>query len=162
MLKKIKSKRRKAREKALQILFALEMNPDAYAELMSRFYDDMEGANEIEFSRSLVRKVISNRETLDAYIKEKASNWELERIALIDRILLRMGIAEILYFPDIPPKVSINEMIEISKEFSTSKSGKFINGILDSILNDLKKAGKLNKFGRGLIDQTLSKKQKRN
>ncbi len=162
MLKKVKSKRRKAREKSLQILFALEMNADAYADLINNFYDDMEGENEIEFSRSLVRKVISNKEELDKFIKEKASNWELERIALIDRILLRMGIAEILYFPDIPPKVSINEMIEISKEYSTSKSGKFINGILDSILNDLKKSGKLNKFGRGLIDQTISKKQKKN
>jgi len=162
MLKKIKSKRRKAREKTLQILYALELNPDAYADLIANFYDDMESENEIEFSRSLVRKVITNRETLDDFIKQKASNWELERIALIDRLLLRMGIAEILYFPDIPPKVSINEMIEISKEFSTTKSGKFINGILDSILNDLKKSGKLNKFGRGLIDETLPKKQKKN
>ncbi len=162
MLKKTKSKRRKAREKALQILYALEMNSDAYADLIDNFYADMDGENEIEFSRSLVRNVVTHRETLDDYIKQKASNWELERIALIDRLLLRMGIAEILYYPDIPPKVSINEMIEISKVYSTSKSGKFINGILDSILNDLKKNGKLNKVGRGLIDETLSKKQKKN
>ena len=158
---KIKSKRRKAREKALQILFAISMNDDAYAELIDNFYDDMEGENEIEFSRSLVRKVIANQDKLDEYIKAKASNWELERIALIDRILLRMGIAELLYFPDIPPKVSINEMIEISKEYSTPKSGKFINGILDSVLNDLKKENKLKKFGRGLIDETLAKKSNR-
>ena len=158
---KIKSKRRKAREKALQILFAISMNDDAYAELINNFYDDMEGENEIEFSRSLVRKVIANQDKLDEYIKAKASNWELERIALIDKILLRMGIAELLYFPDIPPKVSINEMIEISKEYSTSKSGKFINGILDSVLNDLKKENKLKKFGRGLIDDTLAKKSNR-
>lgn len=158
---KIKSKRRKAREKALQILFAISMNDDAYAELINNFYDDMEGENEIEFSRSLVRKVIANQDKLDEYIKAKASNWELERIALIDKILLRMGIAELLYFPDIPPKVSINEMIEISKEYSTSKSGKFINGILDSVLNDLKKENKLKKFGRGLIDETLAKKSNR-
>ncbi len=160
LFNKIKSKRRKAREKALQILFAISMNDDAYAELINNFYDDMEGENEIEFSRSLVRKVIANQDKLDEYIKAKASNWELERIALIDRILLRMGIAELLYFPDIPPKVSINEMIEISKEYSTSKSGKFINGILDSVLNDLKKENKLNKFGRGLIDETITKKPK--
>ena len=158
---KIKSKRRKAREKALQILFAISMNDDAYAELINNFYDDMEGENEIEFSRSLVRKVIANQDKLDEYIKAKASNWELERIALIDKILLRMGIAELLYFPDIPPKVSINEMIEISKEYSTSKSGKFINGILDSVLNDLKKENKLKKFGRGLINDTLAKKSNR-
>jgi len=63
---------------------------------------------------------------------------------------------EILYFPDIPPKVSINEVIDMAKEFSTANSGKFINGILDSFLSDLKNEGKLNKVGRGLIDQNLS------
>ncbi len=161
MLQKIKSRRRQAREKALQILFAIEMNPDAYQELIENFYSDMQGQSDIEFSRSLIRKVIGNRDTLDDYIKDKASNWELERITLIDRILLRMGIAEILYFPDIPPKVTINEMIEISKEFSTINSGKFINGILDSILNDFKKTGKLKKFGRGLLEESLPKKNRR-
>ena len=84
-------------------------------------------------------------------------NWDLSRIALIDRILLRMGICEILFFPDIPPKVSINESIEIAKDYSTSSSGKFINGILDAILDDLKKDGKLNKKGRGLLEESLPK-----
>ena len=81
------------------------------------------------------------------------------RIALIDKILLRMAICEILYFPDIPPKVSINEAIEIAKEFSTAGSGKFINGILDAILSEEKTAGRLNKTGRGLVDSTISKNQ---
>ena len=69
-----------------------------------------------------------------------------------------MGFTEILYFPDIPPKVSINEVIEIAKEFSTSNSGKFINGILDSFLTELKSKGKLKKTGRGLIDESISPK----
>jgi len=78
--------------------------------------------------------------------------------ALIDRILLRMGITELLFFPEIPPKVSINEVIEIAKEYSTSNSGKFINGILDAILSDLKLNSNLNKSGRGLIDESFGKK----
>ena len=77
---------------------------------------------------------------------------------MIDRILLRIGIVELIYFPDIPPKVTINEVIEIAKDYSTSNSNKFINGILDAVLSDLKKSGKLNKTGRGLIEQTLPKK----
>ena len=91
-------------------------------------------------------------------IKEKVENWEMERIALIDRILLKIGIVEILYFPEIPPKVSINEVIEIAKDYSTLNSGKFINGILDAILSEAKKEGRLNKSGRGLIEESLPKK----
>ncbi len=158
MIRKKKSRRRVAREKALQILYATEMNSDAFHELITNFYDDLESENEKEFSRSLIRNVVRNQDELDKLIESKASNWELDRIALIDRLLLRMGIAEILYFPDIPPKVSINEVIEIAKEFSTSKSSRFINGILDAILNELKSEKKLNKFGRGLIDESLPKK----
>jgi N utilization substance protein B len=71
-----------------------------------------------------------------------------------------VGITEIIYFPDIPPKVSINEVIEIAKNYSTSNSGKFINGILDALLNDLKNEGKLNKSGRGLVEQSIPKKEK--
>jgi N utilization substance protein B len=73
-----------------------------------------------------------------------------------------MAICEILYFPDIPPKVSINEAIEIAKEFSTAGSGKFINGILDAILSDEKLSGHLNKSGRGLVDETVSKSHHKN
>jgi N utilization substance protein B len=81
----------------------------------------------------------------------------MNRIALIDRILLRIGICEILYFPDIPPKVSINESIEIAKEYSTGGSAKFINGILDAVLTNEKKSGKLNKIGRGLVEDSITK-----
>ena len=79
----------------------------------------------------------------------------MNRIALIDKILLRMGICELLYFPDIPPKVSINEVIEIAKVFSTAGSGKFINGILDAILSELKTTGNLKKTGRGLMEESI-------
>ena len=85
-------------------------------------------------------------------IKKKALNWDFDRIAVIDRIILRMAMCEFIYFDDIPPKVSIDEAIEISKKFSTEKSGKFINGILDSVLNEWNQENKINKKGRGLVD----------
>jgi N utilization substance protein B len=80
----------------------------------------------------------------------------MNRIALIDKILLRIGICELLHFPDIPPKVSINESIEIAKDYSTAGSAKFINGILDAILAEEKKEGKLNKTGRGLVEESIT------
>ena len=83
-------------------------------------------------------------------IAEKTKNWETDRIAMIDILLMRMAIAEILHFSTIPVKVTINEYIEMSKEFSTPKSNSFINGILDKILFDLQNEGKVRKQDRGL------------
>jgi len=104
----------------------------------------------LEFAEELLRTSYDHREELDRLIKAKALNWEFDRIAVIDKLILRMAIGEFLYFPDIPPKVSIDEAIEISKRYSTEKSSKFINGILDAVLNDLRGQGKLYKTGRGL------------
>lgn len=153
-----KTNRRLLREKSLQILYAYEMNGSGLQMLIDGILSDIPDKNDRAFSEALVNKVIANRSELNDKIAERVANWEMDRIALIDRILLRIGIAELIYFPDIPPKVSINEVIEIAKDYSTSNSGKFINGILDAILNDLKKNGKLKKAGRGLIDQTVAKK----
>lgn len=156
---KKKYNRRTLREKALQVLYAYEMNGEGLTNLTEGILTDVESAVDKKFVTNLINKVIANQKSLDEQIKQRVTNWEMERIALIDRLLLRIGITEILYFPDIPPKVSINEVIEIAKDFSTSNSGKFINGILDAILSELKDSGKLNKSGRGLVDQTLPKKQ---
>jgi N utilization substance protein B len=152
-----KTTRRILREKSLQVLYAYEMSGDGLQFLLDGILTDITNKNDKEFSAKIVNSVIANRKELDATIAERVNNWEMDRIALIDRILLRIGIAELFYFPDIPPKVSINEVIEIAKDYSTSNSGKFINGILDAILTDLKQSGKLKKVGRGLIDQTISK-----
>ena len=84
-------------------------------------------------------------------IVRHAQNWELKRIATVDRILLRMAITELLRFEDIPPKVTINESINLAKQFSSVMSSRFINGILDAVLRELTDAGRLNKSGRGLI-----------
>ena len=153
-----KSNRRILREKALQVLYAYELNGEGLTILLDGILTDLSSQAEINFARQLINKVVSNTKLLDIKIQERVANWEMDRIALIDRILLRIGITELFYFPDIPPKVTINEVIEIAKDYSTSNSNKFINGILDAILSDLKKSGQLNKTGRGLIEESLPKK----
>jgi len=150
-------KRRFVREKVLQILYAYEVNKDGHKATVDSLMEEIKEAADKEFATELIIKVIKHTDELDNKIKERVANWEMNRIALIDKILLRIGICELIYFPDIPPKVSINESIEIAKEYSTARSGKFINGILDAILSELKETGKLNKTGRGLVDETITK-----
>jgi N utilization substance protein B len=103
-----------------------------------------------EFAIQLFRKVILNDEKLAAEMEGKTPNWDAERIADLDMIILKMGIAEFLYFPTIPVRASINEYLEISKEYSTPKSSLFINGILDKLVKEFTAKDKLNKIGRGL------------
>jgi transcription antitermination protein NusB len=152
-------KRRIVREKVLQILYAYEMNNENLMALTNSLLSEVTVENDKKFGEDLVNRVLIHKKELDDKIQERVSNWEMNRIALIDKLLLRMAIGELLYFPDIPPKVSINEAIEIAKEFSTAGSGKFINGILDTILSEEKLTGKINKTGRGLVDETVSKNQ---
>jgi transcription antitermination protein NusB len=151
-----KSKRRIVREKVLQILYAYEMNKESLQPLSLEILKDVTDDTDRTFAQELIRKVLSNIEDLDEKIIKRVTNWEMNRIALIDKILLRIGICELLYFPDIPPKVSINESIEIAKDYSTAGSAKFINGILDAVLADEKNTGKLNKSGRGLVEESIS------
>jgi transcription antitermination protein NusB len=104
------------------------------------------------FIIDLFNKTIAFEKEYQELISQKTKNWEAERIAMIDTLLMRMAITELLHFPSIPVKVTINEYIEISKEFSTPKSNSFINGILDKIYADLQAAGKIRKTGRGLLE----------
>ena len=103
-----------------------------------------------EYSVQLLRKVILNDDKLSGVIDGKTPNWDKERIAELDMIILKMGIAEFLHFPSIPVKVTINEFLEISKEYSTPKSSLFINGILDKLVKEFSNDNKLLKIGRGL------------
>jgi N utilization substance protein B len=118
-------------------------------DLMPEFRDE---EDDKEFMERLFTQTISNDEHYEKLISEKTKNWELERIALIDVILLKMALGEILNFPGIPVKVSINEYIDISKDYSTPKSKVFINGIIDKLVADLKDSGEIVKTGRGLIE----------
>ena len=118
-------------------------------ELLSLFRDE---EDDMEFMEKLFRQTIENDAYFETLIGEKTQNWDLERIALIDIILLKMALSEILHFPGIPVKVSINEYIDISKDYSTPKSKIFINGVIDNIVADLKTKGSIAKTGRGLLE----------
>lgn len=145
-------KRRDVRIKVMQTLFAHEMSQEPIKKVKADLLSEIKEEENIEFSDKLIDHVLKNEKLLDSYILDKVVNWELERMALVDKIVLRMGVAELLYFPEIPPKVTINEAIDISKEYCTRNSGKFVNGILDAVLDELKRDKKLIKTGRGLIN----------
>lgn len=148
----MQSTRRVIRIKVLQALYAFEIAKDPIEKVKKDILSDLEDKEKYKFASDLIDNVLKNEIKLDEMIKVKIENWEFERIALIDKLVLRIGLTELLYFPEIPPKVSINEAIEIAKSFCTNQSGKFVNGILDSILGDLKRDNSLNKQGRGLLD----------
>lgn len=155
--RKKKSTRRIVREKVLQILYAYEFNKENLQALIHATFSDIENIEDREFGEALANKSIIHSKEFDEMINTRAQNWELSRMAVIDHLILRIGICEFIYFPEIPPKVTINEMIDIVKEFSTLQSNKFVNGVLDSILEHLKKEGKLRKSGRGLMEESLFK-----
>ncbi|MCF0039412.1 transcription antitermination factor NusB [Dyadobacter fanqingshengii] len=104
------------------------------------------------FVEELCRIVVAESDQYDVYLDEHLKNWELDRIALVDLIILKTALAELIHFPGIPVKVTINEFIEIAKRYSTPKSGKFVNGVLDVLSVKLAKEGVIRKSGRGLID----------
>lgn len=136
--------RRAARETVLKSLYAQEYNQERMETLVEETMEQEELPEEFhEFARDLALKTHVHRNELDDFIRAKAEHWEFGRIAVMDKIILRMAICEILYFEDIPPKVSISEAIELSKVYSTDNSGSFINGILDSILQDFQKSGRI-------------------
>lgn len=115
---------------------------------VERLYKDEEDR---EFVRDLFRRTVLNEEELAKEFLDKTPNWDTERIAEIDTIILKMGICEFLKFPSIPVKVTINEYLEIAKEYSTPKSSIFINGILDNLVKEFTEKKRLNKTGRGLM-----------
>jgi len=106
---------------------------------------------DLDFANQLLKKTLLKNTALEKEIEGKTPNWDKERIADMDAILLKMGICELLHFPSIPERVTINEYLELAKEYSTPKSSNFINGILDKLTKEYKEEGKLNKMGRGLL-----------
>lgn len=156
-------KRREARERAVQFLFQHDLNPPDNLELeLAQFWnsqraaaiEDEKGAakwnqpaelppptaEEAEtrlFAEPLIRGVLEHRDDIDARIKKHARNWEFNRIAAVDRNVMRLAIYEMLHRDDIPPIVSINEAVDIAKKFSTQDSGKFVNGILDKVRGEI-------------------------
>jgi len=136
---------------ALQAQYAWEMSENKThtgVEVFARNDDE----EILEFSRELYRRTIQNKNMLDEDISASVLNWEFSRIALIDRLILRMALCEILYFDEIPPKVTINEAIDLAKKYSTAESGRFVNGILDSLFKKYQMEERIHKKGRGLVD----------
>ncbi len=147
----MKQNRRQCREEALQIVYSLQYNERSFDEVFSDtslIRDD--GSKLDEFTVKLARKSILAADECDKLIETHSSNWSFERIALMDLLILRLAVTEFLYFLDIPPKVTINEALEISKKYSTSKSSMFLNGVLDSVRKELEEKHKILKEGRGL------------
>lgn len=107
-----------------------------------------------EFVRRLFNETILNKETFDPMISEKTDNWDIDRIAMMDNILMKMALTEVVKFPEIPVKVTLNEYIELSKIYSSNKSKTFINGVLDKLFIDLEKNNKIKKTGKGVIGKT--------
>jgi transcription antitermination protein NusB len=140
--------RRKSRESALQALFSIDMlekQPDEYDhELVEDICTMMNVPDSLQgYSMELVKGVCDHFDEIDRYITGTSSNWKLSRMTAVDRNIIRIAVYELLYKNDIPPKVAINEAIEIGKKFGTEKSGPFINGILDSVYkNYMNKDGK--------------------
>jgi N utilization substance protein B len=130
-------KRTKAREFALQILYEIDITHDDYAICLEVFWNaHLEDNIEEEvkkFTTELIKGVTENLEIINEKISRYANNWELKRMAVVDRNVLRISCYELMFCDDIPAKVSINEAIELAKKYSNPEAGKFVNGILDKI-----------------------------
>jgi transcription antitermination protein NusB len=126
-------------EMVVQLLVNYLQKPGSYN------FKEMISEEKFNFAKSLLQTVQEKAELLENFVIPKLKNWDPERIALLDMILMKMGVAEFLYFETIPPKVTINEYIDLAKEYSTSQSGQFVNGILDNIHKELVQQGKMHK-----------------
>ena len=130
-------KRTLAREYALQILYQIDMTKDIPDKALDNFWlnhKDEEISSDLkDFTASLVKGSVDNMEAIDKKIAQYAENWQLKRMAVVDRNIMRIGCFELIYCKDIPPKVSINEAVELAKKFSGAEAGKFVNAIMDKV-----------------------------
>ncbi|HYO73494.1 MAG TPA: transcription antitermination factor NusB [Archangium sp.] len=129
--------RRTARERALQALYQLEMTPGSVHEALESAWAATEEAHKeaeaVKFARELVDGVMGHRAEIDRLIEQHSHNWRLDRMSRIDRNVLRLGVFELKYRPDIPTTVSLNEAVELGKNFGTEESSAFVNGLLDRV-----------------------------
>lgn len=127
-------KRTKSREYALQMLYQMDIRHAVPEQIVGEFWQENESPDEVKvFANQLVKGTTEHLEEIDPLIAQHADNWNLKRMAVIDRNILRLGVFELMHMNDAPPKVCINEAIELAKRFGDAESGKFINGILDAI-----------------------------
>lgn len=132
--------RRKARKTALTILYIHDLMGFPIDEVTKEVLEKIKlNEKNLEFLDKLISKIKENKKRIDKTIKKHLINWKLERLSYIDRAILRIATCELLYFEDIPPKVSIDEAIELAKEFSEEDAKRFVNGVLDAIYKEIKK-----------------------
>tara|TARA_B100001750_G_scaffold204197_1_gene180431 strand:+ start:53 stop:526 length:474 start_codon:yes stop_codon:yes gene_type:complete len=140
--------KRLARIIAIQAIYAYEIYPETSDDIFNIILNNDDESDwaplestpsndAIDYGKKLYKMVIKTKDELDQLIQERSKNWSINRITLLDRLILRMSLAEMIYEKDVPPKVSISEGVEIAKYFSTDESGSFVNGILDSVYNDI-------------------------
>lgn len=131
--------RRRGRELALQVLYQIDVTSRDVAEALKLFWENFATNEEARsFCERLVRGVVEHRDEIDGLIERYAQHWKVSRMTRTDRNILRMAAYELAYCPDIPPKVTINEAVEIGKRFGSEDSGAFINGILDQITRHIR------------------------
>ncbi|MDD5060557.1 MAG: transcription antitermination factor NusB [Candidatus Omnitrophica bacterium] len=130
-------KRTKAREFVLQMLYQVDITREPWQEILRNFWENSELQDESkelrDFSAELFEGVVGQMGQIDEKISKYAANWQLERMAFVDRNIMRLGCYELLFRQDIPPKVAINEAVELAKKYSGLESGKFVNAILDQV-----------------------------
>lgn len=134
-------KRRESRELAAQFLYQIDITgEDNWQRALENFWNEQVVVQDVkEFSNRIINKVVEQKKEIDKLITSYTTNWDITRIAVVDRNILRMAMSELLYMDDIPPIVSINEAVDIAKKYGTIESGKFVNGILDKVRIELVK-----------------------
>ncbi len=130
-------KRRSSRELTIKFLYLVDMNPEQWEDQLQQFWEHTPCQKDIQvYADEILDKYFENREEVDRLIEKFSDNWTLSRMAVIDRNLLRMAACEILYLPSTPPKVVIDEALEIAKKYGSEESANFINGILDRVMKE--------------------------
>ncbi len=133
-------KRQKSREKAMELLFSIEISKNSYEETIENFIEDYEmdlNTIDLDYIKNVVKVVTDNLETIDEKIVQSLVNWKLDRVSKVNLTVLRLAVGEMMFIEDVPGSVAINEAVELTKKYSDEKSCSFVNGVLDKVLKSL-------------------------
>lgn len=133
-------KRQKSREKAMELLFSMEISKNSYEETIENFIEDYEmnlNTIDVEYIKNVVKVVTDNIEAIDEKIIQSLVNWKLDRVSKVNLTILRLAVGEMMFVEDVPGSVAINEAVELTKKYSDEKSCSFVNGVLDKVLKSL-------------------------
>lgn len=133
-------KRQKSREKAMELLFSMELSKNSYEETIENFIEDYEmdlNTIDVEYIKNVVKIVTDNVEVIDERVIQSLVNWKLDRVSKVNLTILRLAVGEMMFIEDVPGSVAINEAVELTKKYSDEKSCSFVNGVLDKVLKSL-------------------------